>query len=148
MPVLPNEDSGPPPDGGGGSGGSDGGGGGGGGSAAISLSASGQRPLSRDLTSFTVDVKRLTPDVAVKADGYPLRPDEYVEVGPIRGNAQPAFYSTAGEIAARIAGPRVRFDNGDNPRSVQVSNLADIWVYSTVAGEGLTLTVKRPSQAA
>jgi hypothetical protein len=97
--------------------------------------------------TFQVPVRRETADRAVRGPAYPVPRGAIVEVSPsgtIAGadNTQNAFVSIVGPEAAQ-RGPRVILTPTGNPRQVKVENLAEVWVYSTVVGEGALITLRQ-----
>lgn len=95
-----------------------------------------------------IPIVRKTPDRAVSGPGRYVAPDEIVEYAPQTSagavNTADCFISTTSPEAAKN-GPRTRVAPTNVPRQLNVQNLADINVYSSVVGEGISVTVRKRS---
>ncbi len=90
-----------------------------------------------------IPVARATADRAVNGPGRFIHADEIVEVSPFPTNTQNCFVSTQGPEQAQLGGPRRILAPTAQPFRVSVRNLADIWVYSAVVGEGILVSIRR-----
>jgi hypothetical protein len=78
----------------------------------------------------------------VNAPAFPILRDYVVEVAPIPGNANPAFYSNVGRQAA-INGPRAVVAATAIPRTIDVHDLSELWINATTNGEGVQFTIRK-----
>lgn len=141
MPVNPNLPSFgySAPSGSGGAGGSGGSGGSGGGVGSSSARPSPTRSYSTGM--YTV-VRSAAFDRVEYGPPIDVGPNDTVIVAPVPTNTTNCFYSTSSPDAAKT-GPRVVQAPSGVPRLVRVRNLNEIGVYSTVAGEGVTIDHQR-----
>lgn len=87
-------------------------------------------------------LRRADADRAVNGPDLPVPPGAIVEVSYIPGQTVTAYVSTTGADAAKAGGPRTAFTATSIPRPINVRNLSELWVYSSVVGEGLQATVR------
>jgi hypothetical protein len=145
MPILPNDGGGPfeppnPPATGGGSGSGSGGSGGSSGGAGAPTPPLAQRNKGQSMGLY--QVTRTAADRAESGPSVVVGPADVVTVTPVPTNTQNCFFSTFGATSAR-SGPNVTMAATANPRTVKVRNLNEIWVYSTVIGEGVYIDHQR-----
>jgi hypothetical protein len=88
-------------------------------------------------------VVRATPDVAACAPDMRIAADEVVEVIALSTNTQVCFVSTLGAGAAKAGSNRINLTTSTAARRIKVQNLSDIWVYSAVVGEGVSVIVTK-----
>lgn len=99
-----------------------------------------QQNKSQGMAMYTVT--RTAADRAESGPSVIVGPNDIVTVSPIPTNTQNCFFSPFGDVAAK-KGPNVTLTATANPRSVKVRNLNEIWVYSTVIGEGVYVDHQR-----
>jgi hypothetical protein len=115
--------------------------------APASLSASGAMPQPSGNVEHVLEVTRVSAGVAGRGPDFPIQFGESVEVAPKRGNAG-KNYVGFGVPAAAINGPRLTFSNTDNPLTVSVRNIADLFFYGDNDADATVVIVKRTGPGA
>ncbi len=125
--------------------GSSSGGSSGGGSGSSSGGGAPIAPLAQQNKGQGMGLYQVTRTAADRAESGPavvVGPNDTVTVTPLPTNTQNCFFSTFGATSAK-SGPNVTMAATANPRTVKVRNLNEIWVYSTVQGEGVYIDHQR-----
>ena len=98
------------------------------------------------VTEGVYGVFREAADVVVRGPAIPVAPGATVQLSPQTNagavNTADVFYAIGPGQAAKNGANRVRVAAGSNPLSVRVRNLNEIQVYSSVVGEGFSITVQ------
>jgi hypothetical protein len=78
----------------------------------------------------------------IQAPGRMLLPDEFVEVVALPTNQANVFVGNRGPGSAKFGPAIVLTAANQTPRQLNARVLSELWIYGTVAGDGVGITVR------